>query len=237
MVKPKRDLISISDLSFKDNTTMALQIEIKDIKHKVKMDSLKKYLFGAKGEFYGDVVENPTLVESGTYGLHGGRFGCTRVTEASCNAENHSYVTPRGPGIGLGIQFHSGIDIYQPLNMDLKSLMNGTIVSFFKDAPSYNVPNSLGNFVIIKTRLPDNTNIWIKYCHLTSVSKESGIILKGEVFGKSGRTGNAWNIETSRYHVHIEASTDGVFFGGQTRVDPENYFKTKFDNNGNPIED
>ena len=39
------------------------------------------------------------------------------------------------------------------------------------------------------------------------------------------------------WHCHIEAATDGVFKGGNTRVDPEKFMKTKFDETikGNPI--
>ena len=48
--------------------------------------------------------------------------------------------------------------------------------------------------------------------------------------GLTGNTGNAKNILPQYRHVHIEASQDGIFYGGKKRVDPEQFMKTKFDN-------
>ncbi|WP_407404122.1 hypothetical protein [Chryseobacterium sp.] len=65
----------------------------------------------------------------------------------------------------------------------------------------------------------------------------------------SGSTGNAAEISDrngnllhgiwrKNWHCHIEACSDGssaVTFFGKSRLQPENYMKTKFDNNGNAI--
>jgi murein DD-endopeptidase MepM/ murein hydrolase activator NlpD len=88
----------------------------------------------------------------------------------------------------------------------------------------------LGKIVTIKSKDKNGKFIWIRYCHLNSFSVSKGQKIKhGKVFGKSGNTGNAKDILPQYYHVHIEASTDGVFYGGTTRVDPEQFMKTKFD--------
>ena len=49
------------------------------------------------------------------------------------------------------------------------------------------------------------------------------------IIGLTGNTGNARNILSQYRHVHIEASRDGIFYGGKKRVDIEQFMKTKFD--------
>lgn len=128
--------------------------------------------------------------------------------------------------------FHTGVDILTTLNTSLKSLLCGTVVE------AYDTNGDLGKIVTIKSKDKDGNDIWIRYCHLNSISvKKEDSIRHGEKFGESGNSGNAKDIKEEYYHVHIEASTDGVFFGGTNRVDPEFYMKTKFDETteGNPI--
>ena len=107
-----------------------------------------------------------------------------------------------------------------------------------KVVEAYDTNGDLGKIVTIKSKDKDGNDIWIRYCHLNSISvKKEDSIRHGEKFGESGNSGNAKDIKEEYYHVHIEASTDGVFFGGTNRVDPEFYMKTKFDETteGNPI--
>ena len=90
------------------------------------------------------------------------------------------------------------------------------------------------------------------YCHLDSVKVAKGDKVKhNDILGISGSTGNAGSvyekgklihgIDPKDYHIHIEASTsytaDTATFKNvaSSRVDPENYMKTKFDKNGNKI--
>ena len=87
----------------------------------------------------------------------------------------------------------------------------------------------LGIVVMVKSKDKDSIDIWIKYCHLKpfSVSKNTKV-MHGEIIGLTGNTGNARNILPQYRHVHIEASRDGIFYGGK-KVDPEQFMKTKFD--------
>src|SRR5690554_1334423 len=200
------------------------------------VEDLDSYLFGSNvlddGTIIGDPVKDCRLVPSGTHGLHGGRFGCTRTWGSTCNdnKECYSYLTTRGPGIGLGTTFHSGVDIYAANGTPLYSILQGTVVDI------HNIDdNDLGKSITIKS----TTNIgvvYLMYCHLSEIEVKVGDeVKKGDNIGKTGITGNASSIAVSRRHVHIEASTDGVFWGGTTRIDPEQFITTKFDINGNPI--
>ena len=49
------------------------------------------------------------------------------------------------------------------------------------------------------------------------------------------RTGNAKNIDSWRYYVHICVYEGGT--NSEDKVDPIDYFNTKFDRNGNEIND
>nr|WP_254598206.1 M23 family metallopeptidase [Flavobacterium sp. 7E] len=128
--------------------------------------------------------------------------------------------------------FHTGVDILTPLNTSLKSLLCGKVVE------AYDTRGDLGKIVTVKSKDKEDNDIWIRYCHLNSIIvRKDDIIKHEEKIGLSGNTGNARTINVEYYHVHIEASTNGVFYGGNSRVDPELYMKTKFDETteGNPI--
>ena len=84
--------------------------------------------------------------------------------------------------------------------------------------------------VTLKSKDKNGIDIWIKYCHLKSFSvAKNAKVMHGEIIGLTGNTGNAKNILPQYRHVHIEASRDGIFYGGKNRVDPEQFMKTRFD--------
>lgn len=99
-----------------------------------------------------------------------------------------------------------------------------------------------GNRVRIKsTPIEDqsqsNTTVYVYYTHLNEI--EDGIevgtkIKQGQKLGKTGNTGNAYNIPEWRYHTHINVYEGNT--NGSSRVNPLNYFNTKFDANGNVIQ-
>lgn len=138
------------------------------------VDDLDSYLFGSNvlddGTIIGDPVKDCRLVPSGTHGLHGGRFGCTRTWGSTCNdnKEYYSYLTTRGPGIGLGTTFHSGVDIYAANGTPLYSILQGTVVDI------HNIDdNDLGKSITIKS----TTNIgvvYLMYCHLSEIEVKVG---------------------------------------------------------------
>ena len=79
----------------------------------------------------------------------------------------------------------------------------------------------LGIVVTVKPKDKDSIDIWIKYCHLKSFSVSKNTkVMHGEIIGLTGNTGNARNARNilSQYrHVHIEASRDGIFYGGKKK--------------------
>ena len=164
---------------------------------------------------YSDVVANPRI-NNQSNNVNKNRFHRARRV-------NKTY--PKG-------YYHTGTDILASLNTPLKSMLCGEVTE------AYNTGGDLGIIVTVKSKDKDGKFIWIRYCHLNSVSvKKEQKIKHGTLIGFSGNTGNAKSVLSQYYHVHIEASTDGVFKGGNTRVDPEKFMKTKFDETikGNPI--
>ncbi|GEM_PF-1210688 len=164
---------------------------------------------------YDDVVKNPKI-NNQSNNVNKNRFHrAMRI--------NKTY--PKG-------YYHTGIDILASLNTPLKSMLCGEVIE------AYNTGGDLGIIVTVKSKDKDGKFIWIRYCHLNSLSVNKGQKIKhGNKIGLSGNTGNAKTISPQYYHVHIEASTDGIFYKGKTRVDPEQFMKTKFDETtkGNPI--
>ena len=89
-----------------------------------------------------------------------------------------------------------------------------------------------GNFIQVKSTV-NGQSVEITYAHLNKIDVKSGQTLKqGEVFGLSGKTGNADKPEIIP-HVHVEVWT--TVNGKWDRVDPEPYLTTKFDKYGKPI--
>jgi len=164
---------------------------------------------------YDDVVENPRINDQSN-NVNKNRFHrAIRINKAH----------PKG-------YFHTGTDILASLNTPLKSMLCGEVME------AYDTGGDLGIIVTIKSKDKDGNFIWIRYCHLNSLyTKKGQKIRHGSFIGLSGNTGNAKSILPQYYHVHIEASKDGIFYKGKNRVDPEQFMKTKFDESiqGNPI--
>ncbi|MEZ7706072.1 M23 family metallopeptidase [Prevotella melaninogenica] len=121
--------------------------------------------------------------------------------------------------------YHTGVDILAPIGTPLKSMLCGIVIE------ARDTHGDLGIVVTIKSKDKNGNDIWIKYCHLKSTLVTTNTkVMHGEIIGLTGNTGNAKNILPQYRHVHIEASQDGIFYGGKKRVDPEQFMKTKFDN-------
>ena len=178
---------------------------------------------------YADVWENPEISPDNG-GKNNNRFG---------------YNSARG---------HKGIDILSgPTYKDVHSIMCGevtAIVNTFK-TNEYRY-KSLGNTLMIKSKDKDGKTVFILYCHLNKIYVKKGEKVKhGQKIAQSGSTGNASSsefpngvkgsgINKKYWHCHIEAATKGDGYHnfrdlGAYRVKAEDYMKTKFDKNGNPI--
>lgn len=183
---------------------------------------------------YADVVPNPRL-NNQSDNVNKNRWHRAK-------RYNKTYPPPEG-------YFHTGVDILADSGTIIYSLLCGEVVKVVNSfSPNEYKANNLGNLITIKSKDKDGKDVWIMYCHLDGVSVKKGDKVKhGDAIGVAGSTGNAASvyvkgnlkngIEPKYRHIHIEASTDGVFYGGKTRIDPEQFMKTKFDETtkGNPI--
>ena len=176
---------------------------------------------------YSDVWENPEISSD-----NGGKNN---------NRYNH----------GSGRE-HKGVDILSgPTYKDVHSLMCGTVEAVVNSYETNKYgKKKLGNVINIKSNDKDGNVVYLLYCHLDKVDVTVGQkVSHGQKIGLSGSTGNASDgsmpngspghgISKNYWHVHIEACSDGaglVTFFGKDRLQPENYMKTKFDNDGNTI--
>ncbi|WP_310557023.1 peptidoglycan DD-metalloendopeptidase family protein [Flavobacterium sp.] len=176
------------------------------------------------------------------------------VPNPQISTDNGGKVNNRFNSAGGRKNPHRGVDIYTGDNkVDVHSLLCGEVV-FIKTSFASNEYNStsLGNLVVVKSKDKDDGTVYIMYCHLDSVKVAKNDKVKhNDILGISGSTGNAGSvyengklihgIDPKDYHIHIEASTSytagtATFKNvASSRVDPENYMKTKFDKNGNKI--
>jgi murein DD-endopeptidase MepM/ murein hydrolase activator NlpD len=107
------------------------------------------------------------------------------VTSLFGNREN-----PLKPGSGE-MQFHKGVDVFLPKNTPLEALTDGKVIAAKFDSAS-------GNMISIEDA---NGNVFT-YKHLESLGvKEGDIVKRGQVIGKSGKSGYA----STGPHLHLEA--------------------------------
>ncbi|MBU5483563.1 M23 family metallopeptidase [Clostridium sp. MSJ-11] len=103
-------------------------------------------------------------------------------------------------------KFHHGTDISVKEGTEVKAAYNGKIKDCGEDP-------ELGNYILID----HGEGIETRYAHLSSVDvKKDGTVIKGEVIGKSGKTG-----KVTGEHLHFE-----LLFMGESR-NPENYLSIK----------
>ena len=156
---------------------------------------------------YADPVDNPRL-NNQSNNVNKNRFH---------RVKRYNKKHPKG-------YYHTGVDILASVGTPLKSMLCGIVVE------ARDTKGDLGIVVTVKSKDKDGIDIWIKYCHLQSFSVSKNTkVMHGEIIGLTGNTGNARNILSQYRHIHIEASRDGIFYGGKKRVDIEQFMKTKFD--------
>lgn len=118
------------------------------------------------------------------------------------------------------IRWHRGFDYYAPKGTPVYSVGNG-VVSLVQKHPDY------GLCVLITHKRPKKT-YYSFYAHLSSVSVKYGEkVQKGRVIGKSGTTGNAYNLTDQEEHLHFEYRTSPKH-GDRKQENPNAILKTKF---------
>lgn len=118
------------------------------------------------------------------------------------------------------IRWHRGFDYYAPKGTPVYSVGNG-VVSLVQEHPDY------GLCVLITHKRPKKT-YYSFYAHLSSVSVKYGEeAQKGSVLGKSGTTGNAYNLTDQEEHLHFEYRTSPKH-GDRKQENPNAILHTKF---------
>lgn len=185
--------------------------EQEEKEEKPKADSLK---------CVADPLINMEILGTPVNGVKGGRFG-----------------TGRG-------RMHNGCDLKADVGTPVYAMFDGEITmvvdkfdpdmswrdyeKHFSNKKDY----SAGNRLWIEGKLANGDYFRIKYFHLNSVDTEllHKMVQSGTIVGTTGATGVACDHKNSGGpHLHVE-----IYINGQIK-DPEEYFYTKFDENGNPI--
>lgn len=165
----------------------------------------------------GDPLTDPKIAPQKNSGVAGGRQGKTR---------KKSDGTPKD---------HNGIDLSTNLNDSIYSMYSGTVVA------TANQENGWGNWILIQSTV-NNTKYYFLYAHLNSVNiLTNSTINAGTIIGTAGDSGNLADAIANGFaeqHTHIEVRQviDGVSYNNSPVKNPEDFMKTKFDSNGNPIE-
>jgi hypothetical protein len=157
------------------------------------------------------------ITSPGNSGKNGGRFGCTR-NGMNCPADSTR-------------KKHDGLDITASIGTYIFTPRQGKVVEVRNDLDwgEYR-KDSYGNYVTIKYTGGSQGTYYMKYNHLDFVYVKVGDILgPGMIIGRSGRTGNAAKVGVTP-HVHFQ-----VYNSSWVSVDPEDYLKVTYDENGNLI--
>lgn len=118
------------------------------------------------------------------------------------------------------IRWHRGFDYYAPKGTPIYSVGNG-VVSLVQNHPDF------GLCVLVTHKRP-KAIYYSFYAHLSSISVKYGeTVKKGDVLGKSGVTGNAYNMSGQDEHLHFEYRTSPKH-GDRKQLNPNAIVKTKF---------
>ena len=218
-----------------ESDSVELEVVVKDD----DKEKLRAYLFDQGLLKPGDPLIDMNIVHTNNSPNSGGMFGCSRGG-IGCDSSS----IPNLPKYAGKKDVHGGVDLGASLGTDVYAMYEGTVISVEDDVPpnAEGSAGAFGNRVLIRsTEEQHNVNdhtIFIYYTHLNGVDEniESGDeIGQGEKIGISGKTGNANDIKTWRYHVHITVYVDDT--DTEDKINPIDYFNTKFDRNGNEIND
>lgn len=118
------------------------------------------------------------------------------------------------------IRWHRGFDYYAPKGTPVYSVGDG-VVSLVQNHPDF------GHCVLVTHKRPKQT-YYSFYAHLSSVSVKYGEkVRKGTMLGKSGTTGNAYNLSGEDEHLHFEYRTSPKH-GDRRQANPNVIVRTKF---------
>lgn len=136
-----------------------------------------------------------------------------------CNRASNLYGPVRYNSNGT-VRWHRGFDYYAPQGTPVFSVGEGT-VSLVQTHPDF------GLCVLVTHKRPKKI-YYSFYAHLSSVSVAYGQkVQKGTQLGKSGVTGNAYNLKGKEQHLHFEYRTSPKH-SDRKQENPNAIVKTKF---------
>lgn len=136
-----------------------------------------------------------------------------------CNRASNLYGPVRYNSNG-SVRWHRGFDYYAPQGTPVLSVGEGT-VSLVQRHPDF------GLCVLVTHKRP-NKIYYSFYAHLSSVSVAHGQrVQQGTQLGKSGVTGNAYNLKGKEQHLHFEYRTSPKH-GDRKQENPNAIVRTKF---------
>lgn len=167
-------------------------------------------------DIYGNCVPKPCIgdsfvnmeISNFNSGKNANRFGCVRKDPNKiCNNI-------------IGDRYHAGIDLKAEI---------GTIIVSITDGQVYATGTSptFGNYIIIK-----NDNLFFLYAHLYEVPVTNGAIKAGQQIAISGESAT---VGEPHLHLEVRERMANENYNDMKNLNIENYLKTKFDNNGNTI--
>lgn len=122
----------------------------------------------------------------------------------------------------VSTKVHQGFDYYATVGTDIIAVANGKVVTVVDPGVS-----AYGKQLTLKL---DDCSYYAFYAHLSVISVKVGeIVKKGDIIGKTGKTGNASSLAGKDLHLHFECRTAANLGKGLVgRESPNNIVLTKF---------
>jgi RHS repeat-associated protein len=129
---------------------------------------------------------------------------------------------------------HQGVDLKASVGTEVKSVEDAEVVRVVKNPSD---KEGYGNYVVIKFE-KDGKTYYAMYGHLSEIGKDStgkeltagAKVTASQVLGKSGNSGNAYNMSKENEHLHFELNTSDSWGKGiGTRVDPLPHFNAQME--------
>lgn len=181
---------------------------------------------------------------SGNTAQTSGSTPCMDSKTGRCNPLSYMDVADTGGGnvnsgrFGLtrngGTRFHAGIDLDAEVGTSVHSVADGTVVAVYSDAKWDGTADheseggGYGNYVLVRSVI-DGREVDILYAHLdvNGVGVRPGqTVSAGSRLGRTGRTGNAWNVANPHLHFEVRDTATGK------AVNPEPYLNGQVSESG-----